>query len=269
MKKMRKEFIAALVVTLFVTSAGLIHILVAKQRPLQRPERIIAVENQPVSSSVPLRTLPLKPSENPGTDVIGGYETSVPKIWKGGRYSTRAGFSVELPAGAAIREYEQDPRSERGLARKVRVEVPSEKIFFSAVLSSSDFGVGIGEGCCDDLHGTLDLSEPTDEIRASIIKSFQEIYDLQFLNIDGRSAVRFISPFRYGRSSLVEHVLVPTGNAEYPTLHISSWTGASWGPDDAEPILDDKTVRLYGNKLTFEHLTRVLDKIKWIPIPAQ
>lgn len=264
MRMIGKKFAAALVLAVVTVSLG--HVALR-----ERFGRIAPAERSAADVSSALGGE--RPLERKDGDKVG--ETSItptPAVkttWPGGRHGTRAGFSAELPEGAVIEERDQDARAESGAARKVIVHAADDTRILSARLQSADFGVRVADGCCDTFIGTLDIEQPDDAIHAQLARSFKDVFVVRQTVVGGRAAMRFYSPFRYADTTLMEHVLIPTGDASFPTLQFSAGAGATWGPEDTEPEFTDASVRALASPDAAERFTRMLDTVIFIPIPAQ
>lgn len=115
------------------------------------------------------------------------------------------------------------------------------KIIFT--LTSSDYGVGIGEGCCFYYPGaSIDTESPIDEINI-LIKNFRPI-ETEKVKINNRDAIHFYGLKGYVDISLVDYILLPYSRngfsnllIESPALFISQYEEGKAGKNQEQEII--------------------------------
>lgn len=138
-------------------------------------------------------------------------------------YNKELGVEFMYPGDYVIKVDSEIPGFDVGKKRDIHVTSKNGQVIFSLSVTSEDYAVGVGEGCCfyysdEPLNTKLDLDSVTELI------SDLEPVNLKKVVIDNHEGVQFYSLKNYVSIWAVDSVLLPYNRMDFTNLLITSPT---------------------------------------------
>ncbi|PIX61954.1 hypothetical protein CO057_01385 [Candidatus Uhrbacteria bacterium CG_4_9_14_0_2_um_filter_41_50] len=154
------------------------------------------------------------------------------------------GISFEYPAAYRVSEDYEFESFDQGELLRVRLFDEENNLLFQALATSSDYAVGVSEGCCYYFSGSIDMNMPIEDIKYWVDDELRETFVPYRADVGGLYGYGFFYTTDYVTTNVVAAHIVPIDHEVYSNVFFTSgWLWSEEGTysdkiDDVREIFD-------------------------------
>ena len=207
-------FIVSIVLSLIAIGLSIASIVYSLEEPLMEEDVQVTIDEDVADQDLAEDTDETESQTNQGIMTYSNEEL---------------GISFDYPAGYRISESEELEGFDQGELLTISVFSETNDLIFQAKATSSDYALGVGEGCCYYFSGTLDMDKSSNELGDIIEDQLQEIFVKYKADVGNFDGMGFYYATSYATTNIVAANIVPVNHAIYSNVFFTS--GVLWSQD--------------------------------------
>ncbi len=132
------------------------------------------------------------------------------------------GLSFDYPTGYRISESNEIRDFDQGKLLSVTVFDEDDSVVFMAQATSSDYAVGVSEGCCYYFTGSMDTGKSVADMVSVVEDQLREIFAPYRADVGGRNSLGFFYARDYVDTNVVTAHITPIDNEIYSNIFFTS-----------------------------------------------
>lgn len=132
------------------------------------------------------------------------------------------GLSFDYPTGYRVSESNEVRNFDQGKILSVTVFDEDNSVAFMAQATSSDYAVGVSEGCCYYFTGFLDTNKSVTDMSSVVEGQLREIFAPYRADVGGRDSLGFFYANDFVTTNVVAAHITPIDNEIYSNVFFTS-----------------------------------------------